>query len=199
VRRVQNVGAVITTLGIAVLIVALLWAHLSSEDVNPVRDPVSKYGITETRKLYLTAGLSAAVAGIGAIVVLVNIAGDAALLTNVFLAIFVVARAIIPFVQMDEKDAAKTARGRAHNILAFLAFASVTVAGFLAGGVLHDAGLAEQATWTTVFAALMALGSVGVLLSAAVPALARVFGAVERLIYVGFIGFFITIVFAALA
>jgi Protein of unknown function (DUF998) len=196
---VQNYGAVITTFGIAVLVVALLWAHLTSEEVHPVRDPVSKYGITETRKLYMTAGFTAAIAAIGAIIVLTNIAGDAALLTNIFLAIFAVSRAVIPFVPMDEQDAAKTARGRAHNILAFAAFASVTVAGFLAGGVLHNAGLPEQATWSTVFAVVMALGSIGVLLSPAVPALARVFGLVERLIYVGFIGFFITIVFAALA
>lgn len=194
----QNIGAVITTFGTAVLIVALLWAHLVSTDVDPVRDPVSKYGITDTRKLYMTAGFAAAIAAIGAMIVLTNIAGDAAVLACVFLAIFALSRAIIPFVPMDAARARVTARGRAHSILAFLAFASITVAAFLAGGALHDAGSTTEATWSTVFAVIMAIGSVGVLLSPAVRLFARTFGLWERLIYVGFIAWFITIVFAAL-
>lgn len=195
----QNIGAVITTLGIAVLIVALLWAHLASTEVNPVRDPVSMYGITDTRKLYATAGFAAAIAGIGAIIVLTTIAGSAALLTCIFVGVFVLARAIIPFVPMDESDAARTGTGRAHNLLAFAAFASITVVGFLASGVFHDAGLSTQATWSTVFAVVMAGGSAGVLLSRFVAFFERAFGVWERLIYVGFIGWFVTIVFAALA
>jgi hypothetical protein len=191
---VEFVGTVLTTVGVSVLIVALVWAHLTPTGLNPLRDPVSRYGITSTRRLYATAAFAAAVAAIGAIIVLTSALDTPALVTSVFLAIFAAARALIPFVPMDAPDAAPTATGRIHNVLAFAAFASITIAAFLAGGILHDGGFSTAATWSTVTAVVMALGSVGVLASRFIPALHRTFGLWERLIYLGFIGWFCVIV-----
>lgn len=133
-----------------------------------------------------------------AIIVLTSVLGAAALVTAVFLTIFAVSRAIIPFVPMDAPDAVPTTTGRVHNVLAVAAFASITVAAFLAGGILHDGGFSAEATWSTVTAVVMALGSIGVLSSRFAPALERTFGLWERLIYAGFIAWFCVIVAVAL-
>jgi hypothetical protein len=131
-------------------------------------------------------------------VLLGRVGEDGSGLIIVFLAVFAVARAVIPFVPMDAPGARVSVVGRAHNMLAFLAFASVTVAGFLTGGALHDAGWPESGMWSTVFAVVMAAGSAGVLLNRWVPFLQRWFGAVERVIYVGIVLWFGMIVMLGL-
>jgi hypothetical protein len=188
---VTAVGALITAIGVVGLVAALTIAHTVNSGLNPVRDPVSQYGITRHRRLYLAAAEAAAVAGVGAIVVLLALVGSRATLPVAFLAVFSVARAVIPFVPMDAPGEPVTATGRWHNILAFLAFAGVTIAAFLAGAGLHDGGFPEAATWSTVFAVVMAIGSAGVLVNRAVPAIRRIFGLVERVIYLGFIAWFV--------
>jgi hypothetical protein len=196
---VNAVGAIVTAIGLIGLVVCLGVAHLLTDGLNPLRDPVSQYGITPRfRGLYAGAGESAAVAAIGAILVLVGRVGEGLDLTIVFLVIFAAARAIIPLVPMDAPDTRVTIVGRLHNVLAFAAFASITVAAFVAGGPLHDAGWTETAVWSTVFGVVMAIGSAGVLISRWVPFLHRNFGAVERVIYLGFILWFGMIVMLGL-
>ena len=177
-------------MGAVVALASLVVLHILPTGLRPWVDPVSQYGITRYRAGYLIAALAAAVAGIGGVIVLVPLIPLGATPAVVLLAVFALARAVIPVVPMDAPDAAPTGRGRAHNLLAIVAFASVTAAAFLAGGPLHDDGLTGLAGMTTVCAIVMAVGSVGVLLGFSTP-LRRVFGASERLIYVGFLAWFL--------
>lgn len=190
-----GVGAVLLVAGAIVVLASLAVLHVVPTGLRPWIDPVSQYGITRFRAGYLVAALGAAVAGVGGVLALAPLGAAAAV---VLLVVFAVARAIIPFVPMDAPEAPRTRRGRAHNLLAIAAFASVTAAGFLAGGALHDAGYPNLANLSTGCAIVMAIGSAGVILGFFTP-LRRVFGASERLIYLGFIAWFLMLGFGLFA
>ncbi|MCS5735138.1 DUF998 domain-containing protein [Herbiconiux daphne] len=186
-----HTGGLIALVAIAVTLISLIVLHLLPTKLSPLRDPVSQYGITRYRLGYAVAAWSAAVAGLGAIVALMTVPGST--VTIVLLAVFAVARAVIPAVPMDSPGAPTTRRGRMHNILAFAAFGTVTAAAFVAAGCLHDAGFAAASLWSTVMGVVMAVGAVGLLVARFVPALSGLFGAFERLIYVGFIAWFVAL------
>lgn len=190
-----QIGAGLLVLGAVAVLASLVVLHVLPTGLRPWIDPVSQYGITRYRAGYLIAGIAAAVAGVGGVLVLAPLGAVPAV---VLLGVFAVARALIPFVPMDAPASPRTSRGRAHNALAIAAFASVTAAAFLAGGPLHDGGYANLAGLTTGCAIVMAVGSVGVLLGSFTP-LRRVFGASERLIYLGFIAWFLMLGFGTLA
>jgi hypothetical protein len=126
--------------------------------------------------------------------VLVTLFGSAASFTVVFVALFVIARALIPLFAMDAPDAGTTATGRLHNLLAWATFGPITVAAFLAGGVFHNGGFADAATWSTAFGVVMLLGELGMVLGRPFPALRAYFGLAERVVYLGFIGWFIVVI-----
>jgi integral membrane sensor domain MASE1 len=187
------IASVLLLLGSAIALVALIALHVLPTGLNPLRDPVSQYGITKYRAGYWTAAGGAALAGLGGAITYAHLPGVAAVITVVLLAIFAAARALIGFFPMDAPGAPRTATGRLHNALAFAAFGPVTAAAFVGAGTLHDAGHAELSTWTTVFGAVMALGTIGMLVAARVPRARGVFGLAERLIYAGFLAWFVTL------
>lgn len=90
-----------------------------------------------------------------------------------------------------------TTVGRLHNVLAFGAFGSAIAVAFVAGGALHDAGYSVQATWSTILGVVSAVGAVGLLVGRSARQ-AGMFGFFERLIYLGFIAWFLMIGFAAI-
>lgn len=181
----------IGTLGVAIALVAL---HILPTGLSPLRDPVSQYALTRYSAGYRIATLAAAVAGgSAAALVATTLTGTAAMIAVILLVVFAVARLIIGFFPMDAPDAAPTTSGRLHNVLAFAAFGSVTAAAFVVAGAFHDAGLAELSTLSTALGVVMAVGAVGLFLTARVPRLHRWFGAAERVIYVGFIAWFAAI------
>ena len=124
-------------------------------------------------------------------ILFVQVAGSIATVTAVLLAVFAASRALIGFFPMDAPHASKTATGRLHNLLATAAFASVTAAAFTAAGALQDLGAGDVSGWSTVCGILMAVGTLGVLLASRIPRLHGLFGAAERLIYVGFLLLFV--------
>jgi hypothetical protein len=190
-------GALLTLVAIAITTLSLVVLHVVPSGLNPLRDPVSQYGITRFRGWYAAAAISASAAGIGAIVVFAGVPGSIA--TVILLAVFAAARIVIPFVPMDAPDTGATRRGRMHNVLAFLAFGAVTAAGFVAAGILHDAGHGGASTLSTVFAAVMAVGAIGLLVTRLSHRMRGLFGVAERLIYVGFIAWFVLVGVTALA
>ena len=186
-----QVGGFVTLIAIAGALIGLIALHVAPTGLSPFRDPVSQYGITRFKALYALAAIGAGVAGIGTILVLAALPGSIAAV--VLLALFAAARILIPFFPMDAPGAPKSGVGRVHNLLAFVAFGSVTAAAFVAGGLLHDNGYPELATIGTVFAVIMAVGAVLLLLTRVSAPLRGAFGAAERLIYLGFLGWFIAI------
>jgi hypothetical protein len=190
---------IIAVLGLAaclVVIVALVFLHVAKTGLSPITDPVSAYGLTRARAGYAVAAIAAAVCGGCCAIVLSREDGTGAAV--VLLWAFALARVLIPFFPMDRAGESATLPGRVHNLLAVAAFATVTASAFLAVGPLAAAGRGASATATLVAAIIMAIGSVGVIAAVRVPALRRVFGATERLIYLGFIVWFLVLTLGAI-
>lgn len=186
----ETVTALVTMLAALVVLLALVAAHLMRTELSPVSDPVSAYALTRARAAYAIAAVAAAVAG-GAAAMLLSTRTGGGGAAVVLLWIFAVARLVIPLIPMDRPGTPPTTRGRLHNLLAIVAFASVTAAAFTAIAPLATAGDSGLALGTKIAAIAMALGSVAVIAASAVPLLRRVFGLAERLIYLGFIAWFL--------
>ena len=181
-------AALLLLAGAAIALLSLVVAHLLPTGLNPLRDPVSQYGITRYRGWYWSAAGGAALAGVGGVLFFAPTGTGIALVTVVLLAVFALARAAIGFFPMDAPGSARTGTGRTHNLLATAAFASVTAAAFTGAGALHDAGFPDASAWSTACGAVMAVGTVGLLVTR--RARSGLFGLAERLIYVGFLAWF---------
>ena len=185
-------GGLLTLIGIGVAFVCLVAVHLLPTGLDPLRDPVSRYHLTRYRGFIATSTVFTGLTGIAAILVLVGLLGAGAVASSVLLGVFAAARLLIPALRMDAPGSPTTLVGRSHNVLAFLGFGAVTAAAYVAAGALHDRGLTQVSTWSTVFAVVMTVGAAGIL----VLVLARrggLFGLFERLIYLGFIAWFVLI------
>ncbi|NQX37171.1 hypothetical protein [Herbiconiux sp. VKM Ac-2851] len=148
--------------------------------------------LTRVRPAILISTLSAAAAGVGAIIALYGMLGSPAAVTTLLLVIFVAARASISFLRMDPPGSPVTRVGRVHKCLAFSAFGSAIAAAFVSAGALHDAGFSVEATWSTIFAIVGAIGAVGLPIER-VTRHRGLFGLFELLIYLGFIAWFLLI------
>lgn len=193
----EAVVALIGTASCLVLIVALVVAHLMRTGLSPIMDPVSAYALSSARAWYAIAAVAAAVSGGVSAILLAGVAGTQAAV--VLLWIFAVARLVIPLFPMDRPGTDRTPMGRLHNLLAIVAFATVTVAAFLAAGPLGNSGHTGAAVGSTCAAIVMAIGSIAVIASSVAPRLRRIFGLAERLIYLGFIAWFLVLAFTTLA
>ncbi|GAA2244642.1 DUF998 domain-containing protein [Herbiconiux moechotypicola] len=183
-----GVAAILLIVGAAVVLGALVVLHLAPTGLNPLRDPVSQYGITRFKRGYATAAWGATLGGIGGGLLITTVHGSPTV-GAVLVWVFAVARFLIPFAPMDAPHQPRTSTGRLHNILAIVAFATVTAGAFLGAGDLHDAGFEAIATFSTVAAIVMAIGSAGSILGF-FTAFSRLPGVFERLIYLGFIAWF---------
>lgn len=146
---------------------------------------------------YRSAAGGAALAGVGGALFFAPVTGVIATVTVVLLIVFAAARAIIGFVPMDAPGAARTATGRAYNLLAIAAFAPVTAAAFTGAGALHDAGFTDASGLSTAFGVIMAVGAVALLFAG--RGRLHLFGLAERLIYVGFLAWFVLLGVLALS
>ena len=178
------------SLAVAAILVAL---HVLPTGLSPFRNPVSQYALTRFGSGYRAATIAAAIAG-GAAAAFIGtvIIGTAATVTVVLLIVFAASRLAIGFFPMDAPDSSASRTGVAHNLLAIVAFGSITAAAFVAGGAFHDGGNPGLATLSTMTGIIMAVGTVGMLLTRR-GAARSLFGAAERLIYIGFIVWFIAV------
>lgn len=183
-------GGTATLGAIGVSILCFVAVHLLPTGLNPVRDYVSQYHLTRYRPWIAISTLAAGVAGIAAIVALTAMVGEAAVVSDVLLGVFVLARLVIPFRRMDPPGTPTTSVGRLHNVLAFAAFGAAVAVGFTAGGALHDAGFPSLATASTICGAIGAVGAVGLLVGLLVRRRAAA-GLFERVIYLGFFAWFV--------
>lgn len=186
-----RVGMIVALAGVATMVAALGFLHLARTGLSALRDPVSGYALTRYRSAYTVAAGAAAVTGVAVALLISQIPGTGAAVGS--LSAFAVARALIPLFPMFPMDApgtARSVRGRAHSILATVAFATVTASAFLAWYPLAAAGEHLLSSVSLTAGALMAIGSVIVITGAAHPGPRRLFGLAERLIYLGFIGWF---------
>jgi hypothetical protein len=192
--------AVIALLGVVVCLGCLVSLHVSPTGLNPLRDPVSQYGITDYFTFYRAAALSLGVAALTLAVALVEALTEANAAGIVFLIILGFARLTIGWVPMDAPGAARTRTGLRHNLLATAFFGSATVAAFLlTGSFAIDAELDGIAGISAGLAWAMAVFSVLILLTSLVGPLKRYFGLVERLLYVAVLAWLATVAVALIA
>ncbi len=177
-------AGLLTLAGVLVAVGALVWLHLASTGLSPVRNAVSEYGISPARVGYRVLTLAMAGAGVGALLEVASAVSAGVVLTT--LAAFTGARALISWFPMDPPGEPVTGTGRVHLLLAGVAFGGLT----WAARDLPDALLAQHA-WTGARPFLATWGAVVLVLvllmlaAALVPGLRRWFGAAERLFYVG--------------
>jgi hypothetical protein len=192
--------AAIALIAIAVTVASLVYLHISPTGLNPVRDAVSRYGITDYRTGYRAAAISLGISALALAVALAEAFDEVNVPGTIFLILLGLARLLIGWVPMDAPGAEKTASGRNHNLLAAAFFACATVAAFLyTGSFAGDPDLVGLAPVSAALAWALTALSVLVLVTALVPALRRVFGLVERLLYVAVIAWIATVAITLIA
>ena len=192
--------AVISLLGVLVCASCLVYLHIAPTGLNPVRDPVSQYGITDYFTFYRAAALSLGVASLTLAVALLEALTEANAAGIVFLVILGFARLTIGWVPMDAPGAPRTSTGLRHNLLATAFFASATVAAFLFTGTFAgDPALSGIAPASGVLAWAMAVFSALILLTSLVEPLKKYFGLAERLLYVAVLAWVATVAIALIA
>ena len=192
--------AVISLLGVLVCASCLVYLHIAPTGLNPVRDPVSQYGITDYFTFYRAAALSLGVASLTLAVALLEALTEANAAGIVFLVILGFARLTIGWVPMDAPGAPRTSTGLRHNLLATAFFASATVAAFLFTGTFAgDPALSGIAPASGVLAWAMAVFSALILLTSLVGPVKKYFGLVERLLYVAVLAWVATVAIALIA
>jgi hypothetical protein len=193
-------GGVLTLLGAAVAVSALVWLHLKPTGLDPLRDAVSHYGITPFRVGYRVQTIAMAVSGLGAAIGLYSaLHGDAAVVVAA-LAAFVAARAVISWLPMDEPGQLVTPRGAWHLLLALVAFIAIFIAELRLGRVLD-----RTDTWpdwqaaSVPFDIAFVLGLVGMVVTRRLPHRTHVFGLAERFYYLAMLGWLVFVGFALVA
>jgi hypothetical protein len=192
--------AAIALLGVVVCLACLVYLHVAPTGLNPVRDPVSQYGITDYFTFYRAAALSLGVAALTLAVALIEALEEANAAGIVFLIILGFARLTIGWVPMDAPGAPRTSTGLRHNLLATAFFASATVAAFLFTGTFaDDPALSGIAPASAVLSWAMAVFSVLIFVTSLVGPVKRYFGLVERLLYVAVLAWIATVAIALIA
>lgn len=192
------IGGVLTLVGLAASVAALVTLHVLPTALSPVRDAVSHYGLTPYARWYRAQTVAMAAGALGGLIgVADGLRGDAVIVIAA-LAVFVVSRAVISWFPMDAPGELVTPRGVYHLLLAILAFASLLVAAARLTTVLDRTDAWPGWSGAALpLAVLLAVGMVAMVVTRrAVPAL---FGAAERLYYVGMIAWLAWLGLALLA
>lgn len=163
---------------------------------DPVRDPISRYGTGSLRGWFTVQVLAAGVAAAGVAGLLVAHLGRAAAPASWLLVGFVATRVLIPFFPDTIPGSAPTPRNRVHLLLAVCSFATVTAACFVAAGALASSAESALAVASYVCGAVMVLGEALMILPR--RPVGRFLGVGERILYVGYLAWFVIIAIAAL-
>lgn len=183
------IGGVLTLVGAAAALAALVRLHTLPTGLSPLRDAVSHYGITPHRAWYRVLTIAMAVSGVGAALgVYLALHGDAAVVVAA-LAVFAVCRAAISWFPMDEPGELVTPVGVRHVLLALGAFVALFIAALRFGRVLDDTGAWPDWHGASVpFDVALAVGLLGMVVTRRLPGRAHLFGLAEREYYAAMLG-----------
>ena len=196
----MEAAGLIALIALATVVGSLAYLHLAPTGLSPIRDPVSRSGITAYRGGYRVATIAFAVAGV-ALAIGIQRRGLGSVATVIaLLVIFSVARLLISWFPMDAPGTERTQTGQIHGLLALLTFGSVAFCALDLGRKISQQqggalgyrpawdGLAPVSTglgWAMIVV-LLAMG-----LSRAQPVLRVRFGLIERGFYALAIGWFL--------
>lgn len=183
------------SIGVASLVVL----HVSPTGCSPVRDAVSNYGVGR-----YASGYRAQVVAIGVAAALeaLAFAHDAAAGTAgiVWLVVYAVSRVAIAWAPTDLPGAERTRTGRAHALLAVVAFTSIAVAtSTIPNGLREDASWTSWADLLNVLGTLVVVTAIATAAASLVTPLRSMFGAVERSLYVASLVWLATAAIACIA
>jgi len=183
-----GLGAV-TLVGVSVAVVTLIVLHAVPTGLSPVRDAVSRYGITQYRLGYRVLTVSMGVAGLAAALGISQVlTGRWGVVVGCLVA-FGGARLVISWFPMDAPNAPRTQTGTTHGLLAVVTFAAATLAAFRLGGLVSGTGQwTGQGTALTWCGWYLLGGLVAVIAARRVPSARWSFGLVERGFYLGVLG-----------
>jgi hypothetical protein len=186
-------------LGILVAVAAsccagcLIYVHTLPTGHEPLRDPVSDYGVGRYRVWYRAAAVTLGLAGLLLAAALARAVDPLPMSVIAALVAFGVARLAIVAFPTDLERRRRTTSGRVHLLLAAIAFGSIAVAApklYAAVGGLQawapDDGALRALAWTII-------GAAGATLVALGPTLRPYFGLVERLLYGAVITWFLVV------
>lgn len=190
---VSRALGVVGLVSMFVAVVALVVAHLRPTGLSPLRDAVSRYGISSAAVWYRTQTIAMALAAVVLSIAMersLHLGGVSELV--VLLVVFASARALISWYPMDAPGTPVSSHGSVHRLLAVVAFVSVTAASKLLNSMLSPTRvsapwrhLSAGLSWTLIISLVLMLGarvSVGV---------RRRFGLFERLFYVSCIAWIV--------
>lgn len=168
-------------------LISLITAHLADRSVNPVRDAVSDYGAGAQPWPYR---LTAVWTGTAALLLTVAL-GDAMFpkptVTILFLLLFTVARWVITIFPVDLPGAEPTSTGRSHTVMAALAFGAIALAALtFTAAARPDEFWVDSVTPLSVIS--WATAVLAVLTGVTRALKSRIFGLVERLLYLAMFG-----------
>ena len=179
----------VIALGLALGIGSLVALHLLPTGLSPIRNPVSQYGISKYSLGYRLQTLSFGVAAIASAIGLIALPFRSYSLFT-FTLLFAVARLAIGWFPMDKPDTTRTSTGRTHGLLAITAFFSAIFAADKAGNLTVDVGGSQSLLhFSAGVQLLLWIGLVGMFLSRRLKM--NMFGVVERIFYLGMIGWLI--------
>ena len=167
--------------GSLVCLASLVLLHFLSTGYDPIRNPVSDYGVGRYRIWHRIAVLSLAAAGFATAIASIGTIKPEPALVIVFLSVFAVARILIPLFPTDLEGQPHTRTGRVHWVLAITAFASLAIAAGVFKGTSLDDMVGRVVYSTAVF----------MIVVLCLPRLRRIFGFAERLFYFSMICWFL--------
>lgn len=190
---------VLAIMSLAVGITALVVLHLAPTGYSPVRDAVSDYGVGRYAWGYRTQVIAI---GVAAAFEAGGFArdGTAATAGIVWLVVYAASRIAIALAPTDLPDAPRTRTGRVHALLAIVAFTSIAVA---TSSIPNDLrGVSGWGGWAdplNTLGTIVVVTAVATALAILIPPLRRVFGLVERLLYLASLAWLLTAAVAFIA
>lgn len=168
----------------------LAWLHVATTGLSPLRDPISRYGLSHYATLYRWHLATFVVSGAGAALIVAQHFGYSRTFTACC-ALFMVSCVLVGTFPMDHRGAPRTRSGALHIAGAVLMFAAV----FGALLTLRQLAGAKATVVATVDEWLLVVGIVGMIASKL--AQSKWFGLIERLAAAGISGWLIAVLFSA--
>jgi hypothetical membrane protein len=190
-----EVIAIVATACFIAAVLVLLRAHFLPTGYDSMRDAVSDYGVGAHHRYYRAMVV---LLGVGAALLAIALARDteAADLGIAFLGAYAAARLAIAFFMTDLPGTPMTPAGRVHVVLAAVAFTAIAFAsGDITGAIDGSPGWSGNVSGALRFEARAVQVTAALTLVCFLVPLARerVFGLVERLLYVASVAWLITV------
>ena len=190
---------VLALVSLTVGIAALVILHIVPTGYSPLRDAVSDYGVGHYAWGYRTQVVAI---GVGAAIEAAGLVHDGTHGTAgiTWLVVYAVSRIAIGWAPTDLPGAPRTTTGRVHALLAVAAFTAIAVAtSTIPNDLTGVPGWGDWADPLNTLGTLVVVAAIATAVTMIVAPLRRVFGLVERLLYLASLAWLLTLAVAFVA